>query len=168
MSSYSGKLRPISVLDSSDKCPAQNMMAMGGAGRERNENVKSWEECSDCCRKKSDCKYWTWYSPQSLCVTMTNARSLKVSKKRMSGTRECGGEIILMLMTVVRTISPRDRLDSRCFMSSLRQYLTKRTCTTQSQSELLTPTPVQYSPQMFQFICPKHILQFCDFLFGQK
>ena len=105
MSSYSGKLINISVLDKPDGCPAQNMMAVGGAGRERNEDVKSWEECSDCCRKKSDCKYWTWYSPQSACVTMTNARSLKKKKKLWSGDRKCGGEILIisnwpLLMTV--------------------------------------------------------------------
>ena len=97
MSSYSGKLINISVLDKPDGCPAQNMMAVGGAGRERNENVKSWEECSDCCRKKSDCKYWTWYAPQSACVTMTNARSLKKKKKLWSGSQECGGEILIII-----------------------------------------------------------------------
>ena len=97
MSSYSGKLINISVLDKPNGCPAQNMMAVGGAGRERNENVKSWEECSDCCRKKSDCKYWTWYSPQSVCVTMTNARSLKKKKKLWSGSHECGGEILIII-----------------------------------------------------------------------
>ena len=86
------------MLDSSDKCPAQNMMAVGGAGRERNENVKSWEECSDCCRKKSDCKYWTWNKPQSVCVTMTNARSVKQKKNVWSGVRECGGDYLLIII----------------------------------------------------------------------
>ena len=93
------------MLDSSDKCPAQNMMAMGGAGRERNENVKSWEECSDCCRKKSDCKYWTWNKPQSVCVTMTNARSVKQKKNVWSGVRECGGDYLLIIIYNTGTFS---------------------------------------------------------------
>ena len=51
----------------------------------------NWKECSDCCKEKPGCKYWTWYPSKSLCLTMTNARRVRSKKNVWSGTRECGG-----------------------------------------------------------------------------
>ena len=92
MSSFSGKLVDISVLDS--QCPGQNFVTISRKGIKRTENVISWKECSDRCREKPGCKYWTWYTSKSMCLTMTNARRVKKKKNVWSGTQQCGGPTV--------------------------------------------------------------------------
>merc|ERR1712226_858662 len=47
----------------------------GRVGAEWTNDVKSWEDCSALCQKRSDCRYWTWHHGNSgswayKCVTM--------------------------------------------------------------------------------------------------
>ena len=84
------------VVESVDEppCPMQTYI-------EKTKKVMSWEECSSNCRKRPDCKYWTWFDGKNggksyLCIAVTISRSVRKKSSTWSGTRECGGEILII------------------------------------------------------------------------
>ena len=62
------------------------------------ENVMSWFDCSELCREREDCKYWTWINEKHgsaglRCVTMTDG-VIDLSNSystHVSGARDCMG-----------------------------------------------------------------------------
>ena len=88
--------------DDEPQCPLQTYI-------EKSKNVKSWEECSSNCRKSPDCKYWTWFDKKNggksyLCIAVTIALSARKKSSTWSGTRECGGEVLIIGLCHLRRL----------------------------------------------------------------
>ena len=60
-------------------------------------NVKSLSGCSDICKERADCQFWTWVDENGpadyalQCITMTNIPETISQPNIVSGGRDCGG-----------------------------------------------------------------------------
>ena len=65
--------------------------------RKTNENVASWSACSDLCRARTECQFWTWVDENGSadwalkCITMSNIPITYTNNNIVSGGRECRG-----------------------------------------------------------------------------
>ena len=64
--------------------------------RKEYENVASWSACSDLCRARTDCQFWTWCNENMgawafKCITMTNIPTTRTESNIISGGRNCAG-----------------------------------------------------------------------------
>ena len=81
-------------------CPYETRNTPGNerANEEITENVKSWFDCSELCREREGCKYWTWINEKHgskalKCRTMTDG-VIELSNSYntlVSGARDCMG-----------------------------------------------------------------------------
>ena len=65
--------------------------------RKEYENVASWSACSDLCRARTDCQFWTWCNENMgawalKCITMSNIPTIRNENNIVSGGRNCAGE----------------------------------------------------------------------------
>jgi len=72
-------------------CPDRGAVYKHRVNEQVHKNIPSWEACSDKCRTRSDCKYWTWHSGDRSynCVTMTGYRRREGNDNMVSGTSQC-------------------------------------------------------------------------------
>ena len=78
------------------QCPDVNMNTQDRVGDDWTSNVKTWEECSDLCQKRNDCKFWTWHHANAgsyafWCSTMKDAGGKVANTDCVSGGRTCKG-----------------------------------------------------------------------------
>ena len=74
------------------KSPDYEYNTGGRKNAEKTDGVKSISDCSDLCKDRSDCQYWTWHhaGPYAFrCVTMSDAKTRYQSTNAVSGTRNC-------------------------------------------------------------------------------
>ena len=81
------------------------------------DNVTSWTACSNVCREREDCKYWTWRTENSSvpnrCLTMTGYSHTKEGAKTVTGDRNCGGSTTTT--TTTASIEGMEILNTRHF-----------------------------------------------------
>ena len=51
-------------------CPIEGMNTEDRVAQNHTPDVANWTVCSDLCRQRDDCKYWTWR--KNNCATMTS------------------------------------------------------------------------------------------------
>ena len=78
------------------QCPDVNTNTEGRVGEQLTDGVGSWQECSDLCQNRNDCKFWTWHHGNAgyyayKCVTMKNAGNKTGDPNCVSGERTCKG-----------------------------------------------------------------------------
>ena len=76
------------------KCPDVNYNTRGRKATELREGVETWSACSNICRARSDCRYWTWHQENAgpyayRCVTMSDVDERVADINAVSGTRSC-------------------------------------------------------------------------------
>ena len=83
------------------KCPDVNYNTEAGPlkriGAQWTSGVKSAEDCSTLCQRRSDCNYWTWHHDKAggwsyKCVTMKDAGTRVKNTKCVSGEKSCKGK----------------------------------------------------------------------------
>ena len=77
-------------------CPQKNKNYGQGDGLEEEDDIQSWEECSDLCYKRSECQYWTWHHGGAgeyshRCHTMKTVGVEYENFNCVSGTSACTG-----------------------------------------------------------------------------
>ena len=77
------------------QCPSKDINTIGRVGAVTNEDVQSWEGCSQKCQEMKGCKYWTWHHGNTAqylrykCMTMTDAAGRGGDPNTVSGRRDC-------------------------------------------------------------------------------
>ena len=92
--SGSSRCRDLSI--PSFLCPDVSFNTRGRIDAELTEGVASWSACSDLCRTRRGCRYWTWHKEEAglftfRCVTMTDVDSRVSDNNAVSGTKKCEG-----------------------------------------------------------------------------
>ena len=87
-----------SAISSIDHHSKQHYGTLGMVNPIRTGNVTQRRKCSDLCKKRRNCKYWTWYDDFwgnggmmrmtiNVCFTMTNASILAFNWGCVSGNK---------------------------------------------------------------------------------
>ena len=92
--SGTSKCRNLSI--PSFQCPDVSYNTRGRIDAELTEGVASWSACSDLCRARRGCRYWTWHKQEAgqyafRCVTMTDVDTRVSDNNAVSGTKKCEG-----------------------------------------------------------------------------
>ena len=77
-------------------CPDVSFNTRGRIEAELTEGVASWSACSDLCRARRGCRYWTWHKDEAgqfafRCITMTDVNTRVSDNNAISGTKKCEG-----------------------------------------------------------------------------
>ena len=77
-------------------CPYMDTNTSPHENGETTDNVASWSACSDLCRARTDCQFWTWCNENMgawafKCITMTNIPTTRTESNIISGGRNCAG-----------------------------------------------------------------------------
>ena len=77
-------------------CPDVSFNTRGRIGAELTKDVASWSACSDLCRARRGCRYWTWHKEEAgqfafRCITMTDVNTRVSDNNAVSGTKTCEG-----------------------------------------------------------------------------
>ena len=81
-------------------CPSFGVPLYPYVDAELTDNVKSWSACSNLCRFRRACQFWTWVDENGgdwgpdwaiKCITMTNIPNVTMTENNgVSGGRDCG------------------------------------------------------------------------------
>ena len=77
-------------------CPSFGVHYQPHVDAEITYNVKSWSACSNLCRFRRACQFWSWVDENGgrwafKCTTMTNIPNITMTENNIvSGGRDCG------------------------------------------------------------------------------
>ena len=76
------------------RCPDTGFNTREREAAQLTDGVSSWAACSDLCRRRRGCRYWTWHHENAgqysyRCVTMTQVNYRVADPSAVSGTKNC-------------------------------------------------------------------------------
>ena len=80
-----------------DNCHKTNTIGKGVQTDQLFQNIKTWKQCSQKCKDKTDCIYWNWYTNKHSttswywkCKLLSSLADTEYNIGVISGDRGCG------------------------------------------------------------------------------